>query len=229
MEITPAYLFAALQIIGIDILLSGDNAVVIAMACRALPEKQRRIGVILGVTVAITLRVLFALVTNELLGIPWLKAIGAVLLLWIAVKLLLPETGDEHVTPQDSLWRAVRTVAIADAVMSLDNVVAIAAVAKGDVPLLVFGLVVSIPLVMVGSQIILKLIDRFPVIVWAGAGLLGWVAGELFAEDPGITGTLNIHLNVTATAVAGALFVLAAGFFLRRQKGIGLLDKPAPH
>ena len=153
-----------MQIIWIDLLLSGDNAVVIALACRRLPEQQRKWGIILGSGAAIVLRVVFAIFILYLLDVPYLKLVGALLLVWIAVKLVLPEDmADEgDVAGSDNLWNAVRTIVIADAVMSLDNVIGIAAAAKGDVVLIVIGLLVSIPLIVYGSTLILKALDRFP-------------------------------------------------------------------
>ena len=182
--ITP-YLAPLFKIIWIDLLLSGDNAVVIALACRALPPEQRRMGMILGAGAAIGLRIIFAVFITYLLNVPFLKVVGGLLLLWIGVKLAVGEDEDAHsVESSDNLWRAVRTIAIADAVMSLDNVLAIAAAAGGNIWLFVFGLLLSIPLIIFGSQLLSTLIDRFPVIVWGGAALLGWIAGEMLVTDP---------------------------------------------
>jgi YjbE family integral membrane protein len=207
-----------LQIIWINILLSGDNAVVIALACRGLPDSQRNIGIALGAGAAIVLRIIFTLMTTQLMGLPWLKAIGAIALLWIAVKLIVPEEASEDsVAGHDSLWKAVQTVAIADVVMSLDNVIAIAAAAKGHTGLIIFGLVVSIPLVIAGSSLLMKVIDRFPVLVWAGAALLGWIAGELFVEDPGVIQVLGKHLPALPAQIACAAFVLVAGYFFKKR------------
>lgn len=222
MEFFTEHLTAILKIIWINILLSGDNAVVIALACRSLEGKQRQIGVILGAGAAIVLRIIFTLMTAQLMGTPWIKAAGSLLLFWIAIKLLVPEEASEdNIKAHDTVWKAVQTVAIADVVMSLDNVIAIAAAAKGNLPLIVFGLVVSVPLVVFGSTLLLKVIDRFPILVWAGAALLGWVAGEIFVEDQGILNALG-HLPNLPVATAGAIFVVAVGYALRRRKGIGL-------
>lgn len=211
---------AIMQIIWINILLSGDNAVVIAMACRSLEGKQRQIGVMLGAGAAILLRVIFTLMTAQLMGTPWIKAVGSLLLFWIAIKLLVPEEHNEDsIKAHDSVWKAVQTVAVADVVMSLDNVIAIAAAAKGDMTLIILGLIISVPLVVFGSTMLLKVIDRFPLLVWAGAALLGWVAGEIFVEDSGIIGLFG-HLPHYPVAAAGAIFVVAAGYFIRRSKGI---------
>ena len=194
----PGFWLAVLQIIWIDILLSGDNAVVIALACRKLPPQQRVWGVVLGTVVAISLRVVFAGLVTTLMQMAYLKLVGGVLLLWIAVKLLGPEENGKsgEVQAVDTLWRAIRIVAIADLVMSLDNVIAIAAVAERfEAPqsyaLLMFGLAVSIPLIMAGAAIVMALLERFPVVVWAGAALLGWIAGEIIAKDPLFTANLD--------------------------------------
>ncbi len=173
-----------LKIIWINILLSGDNAVVIALACRALPPRQRMWGIILGAGAAVLLRVFFTIILQYVLDLPWLRLVGGVLLLYIAVKLLVQDEADEDsIESSDNLWGAVKTVAIADIVMSLDNVLAIAAAAKGHPWLIIFGLVVSIPLIVAGATLIMALLTRFPILVWAGAALLGWIAGELVMED----------------------------------------------
>jgi YjbE family integral membrane protein len=212
---------AVLQIIWIDLLLAGDNAVVIALACRQLTGRDRTLGVILGAGAAILLRVLFTLVAAKLMGFPWIMAVGALLLLWIAIKLLVPEEADEHgIAAHGTVWKAVQTIAIADLVMSLDNVIAVAAAAKGDPGLIIFGLIVSIPFVVFGSAMLMKIIDRFPILIWAGAALLGWIAGEIFVKDNGIIGLIG-HLPHIPAAIAGALFVVGLGYILRRRKGIG--------
>jgi YjbE family integral membrane protein len=213
--------FAILQIIWIDLLLSGDNAVVIALACRSLPERVRKWGIILGAAVAILLRIIFAAIIAHLLAIPFLKVVGGLLLVWIAIKLAKGEEAEErNVAASDKLYKAVWTIAIADAVMSLDNVVAIAAVSKGDPWLFGFGLALSIPLIMVGSQLIMKMIEQFPVIVWAGAALLGWIAGEMIATDPIVATRLGIepHSNAVYVAAAiGAALVVAIGYWLKSR------------
>lgn len=212
---------AILQIIWIDLLLSGDNAVVIALACRSLPPHLRTWGIVLGAGVAILLRIIFAAVITHLLAIPFLKVVGGLLLVWIAVKLAKGEEAEEkNIASSDKLYKAVWTIAIADAVMSLDNVVAIAAVARGDIWLFGFGLALSIPLIMVGSQIIMRMIEKFPLIVWAGAALLGWIAGEMIATDPVITTRLGIdpHSNIVYVAAAiGAALVVAIGYWLKSR------------
>jgi YjbE family integral membrane protein len=222
----PGFWLAVLQIIWIDILLSGDNAVVIALACRKLPPKQRVWGVVLGTVVAISLRVVFAGLVTTLMQMAYLKLVGGTLLLWIAVKLLAPEENGKsgEIQAVDSLWRAIRIVAIADVVMSLDNVIAIAAVAERfEAPhsyaLLMFGLAVSIPLIMAGAAMVMAMLDRFPIVVWAGAALLGWIAGEIIAKDPLITGNLDAaaaHTVWITGATLGALFVVGVGLVRRR-------------
>ncbi len=202
--LTPQFWLAALQIIYINILLSGDNAVVIALACRNLPPKQRRWGVIWGAAGAVVLRIILTIFAVKLLAFPWLEALGGLLLLWIGIKLIVEEEGeDPNVEVSERLWSAVRTVIIADLVMSVDNVLGVAAAARGSVLLLVFGLVVSVPLVIAGSQIILKLIERFPVIIIAGGGLLGWIAGGLMVEDAAFAPW--IHANAAWLDWAGPL------------------------
>ncbi len=220
MEISPTYMLAVGQIIWIDLLLSGDNAVVIAMACRSLPENQRRWGILLGAGTAILLRVLFALVISQILQVPLLMTVGGVLLLWIAVKLLKSEeTAPTEVMASVVLWQAIRTVAMADAVMSLDNVVAISAASRGDYWLFIFGLVVSIPLIIVGATLITELINRFPLFIWAGAALLGWIAGEMIARDPVLhdLGMPEGNLVHYGMAVIGAVLVVAVGWTRRRK------------
>ena len=184
----PQFWISVLQIIWINVLLSGDNAIVIALACRNLPQKQRFMGMVLGTGVALLLRLIFATVVSTLMLLPYVKIVGGLALFWIAVKLLMPgEVSDNEQASSDSLWRAVKLIAVADVVMSLDNVIAVAAVADGSLALLVFGLGVSIPLIVAGANILMALLNYFPLIIWAGAGLLGWIAGEVIASDPAIT------------------------------------------
>lgn len=212
-----------LQIIGIDIILSGDNALVIALACRSLPEKQRRIGVWLGVGAAVVLRIAMAVAIVYVLMVPLVRAVGALLLFWIAIKLLIPEPeGEAHegrVAAGSSLWSAVRIVAVADAVMSLDNVISVAAAAKGHVELLAIGIAISIPLIFVGSRIMLWMLDRYPILITAGAALLGWIAGELMVSDPVIAGWLGAAARQLyyPAAVAGAVVVVIIGHVLARR------------
>jgi YjbE family integral membrane protein len=217
MEINPQTLLQIAQIIWIDLLLSGDNAVVIALACRGLPPRQRRVGIVLGASVAVGLRILFALVISWLLDVPLLGAAGGVLLFWIAVKLILGEDEHGEVGESETLWQAVRTIAIADAVMSLDNVVAIAAAADGNVWLFIFGLIVSIPLIVVGSTLIMTLVARFPIFVWAGAALLGWIGGQMIATDPWVSPRIGGEALVTPIAAAGAALVLLLAVLIRQR------------
>jgi YjbE family integral membrane protein len=181
----PQFWIAVLQIIWINVLLSGDNAIVIALACRSLPEKQRLYGMVLGTGVALGLRLAFAGVVSTLMLLPFVKIVGGLALLWIAVKLLMPDegSGGSH-DSSGSLWRAVRLIAIADVVMSLDNVIAVAAAADGSWALLLFGLGISIPAIVAGANIIMAMLNYFPLIIWGGAALLGWIAGDVIASDP---------------------------------------------
>jgi YjbE family integral membrane protein len=214
-------IFPALEIIWVNILLSGDNAVVIALACRALPPEQRTKAVMLGAGAAVVLRIIFTLMTTALMGLPWVKLIGGAVLLWIAIKLLVPEDEDHDIDAGTNLWKAVQTVAIADVVMSLDNVIAIAAVAKGNWNLIIFGLIVSIPLVIFGSQLILKIMDRYPAVVWAGAALLGYVAAEIMIEDTAVAGLFAGKYAHWIAEAFGVFIVLFIGFLLRRKKLLG--------
>jgi len=216
---------AVLQIIAIDILLGGDNAVVIALACRELPAQQRMRGIVWGTVGAIVLRIVLIAFALVLLGAPFVKFAGGLLLLWIGVRLLAPaSSGHAKVKPAAKLSQAIVTIIVADAVMSLDNVVAIAGVAESADPehrlaLVIFGLVVSIPLIVWGSRIVLLLLDRFPVILTLGAALLGWIAGSLIINDPAGDRwpLLDTPLAVYGTSVACALLVLALGHALRRR------------
>jgi YjbE family integral membrane protein len=213
--VNPQFWVAVAQIILIDILLSGDNAVVIALACRNLPERQRRLGIIWGVGGAIALRVTLTFFAVSLLTLPWVKLVGAVLLLWIGVKLIAPEDdADGHeIEAASNLFGAIRTVIIADFVMSLDNVLAVAAAARDSMFLLVFGLALSIPLMVWASRLILRMMDRYPAIILLGGALLGWIALSMAISDPLVKGILEpykIWLGWTAPAF-GALLVVAAG------------------
>ncbi|MET0334883.1 MAG: TerC family protein [Rhizobacter sp.] len=190
---TPEFWLAVGQIIMIDILLGGDNAVVIALACRSLPAHQRTKGILWGTAGAIVLRVVLIFFALTLLAIPYLKLVGALLLVWIGIKLLVPddEEGHANIQASDKLWAAVKTVIIADFVMSLDNVIAIAGAAQnagGDhqMPLVIFGLLVSIPIIVWGSQLVIKLMDRFPLVIVLGGMLLGWIAGTMAVTDPAV-------------------------------------------
>ncbi|MBN9439007.1 TerC family protein [Bosea sp. (in: a-proteobacteria)] len=229
-----------LQIIWIDLLLSGDNAVVIALAVRSLPEKQRKLGILLGAGAAVGLRILFAIVVSYLLNIPFLKVVGALLLFWIAIKLAKGED-EEHgdIAASDNLWKAVRTIAIADAVMSLDNVLAIAAAARGHFELFIFGLLLTIPLIIFGARMLSTILERYPILIWLGAALLGWIAGEMLLSDIAVlqwlqtsipswvvsvpvsetnpAGLAPAKLPFYSAAVVGAAFVVAVGYLLKKK------------
>jgi YjbE family integral membrane protein len=221
----PAFWLAVVQVIWINILLSGDNAVVIALACRGLPPRERRWGMIIGAGVASVLLIVFTGIVSMLMTLPYLKMVSAVALVWIAIKLLAPAAHDAEDTPEavQDLWRAVRLVVVANIVMSLDNVIAVAAVAKGNYILLTLGLVISIPIVIAGSAIILALLERFPILVWGGAAVLGWVAGDIFASDSVVlsffSGFEPERVELVAQVLA-AVFVLGCGFIWRRQHGL---------
>jgi len=220
MTVDSTFLLALLQIIWINILLSGDNAVVIALACRSLPPRERRIGVMLGAGAAVVLRIIFTLMVVWLMEVPYLKLVGGLLLLWIAVKLLTDEADEASVKESDTIWNAVRTVAIADMVMSLDNVIAIAAAAKGSVPLIIFGLCLSVPLIVFGATLIITLLQRYPALVWAGAGLLGWVAGSIMVSDPGwhsVFGAWPHLVDEVLGGSVGVVFVLGLAWVLRQR------------
>lgn len=219
--------FAAFEIVFINCLLSGDNALVIAMACRGLPAEQRRWGLIIGAGIAIALRVIFTGIVTRLLLIAYLKLIGGLALLVIAARLLVPEAPDRNkVEAVAHLWRAVGIVVTADLVMSFDNVIAIAAAARGDLLLLGIGLAMSIPLIVAGAAFIGALLDRFPVFIWAGAALLGWIAGGAIASDPAVSGHLTVkfgaalaqHMETAAPATAAALVIAAGGLWRRRHE-----------
>lgn len=209
------------QIILVNIVLSGDNAVVIALAARSLPPRQQKLAVFWGAGAAVIMRIILTIIAVEMLKWPWLKLIGAALLLWIAVKLLLPEDGDDgDIESSDNLWSAIKTILIADLVMSLDNVIAVAAAAKGSLTLLVLGLAISIPLVIFGATMLMKVMDRFPIIITIGAGLLGWVSGDMAVTDPVVKAWVDANaawLHWAAPA-AGAAFVIAAGRWLAARE-----------
>jgi YjbE family integral membrane protein len=220
---TPQFWVDVFKIIMIDLLLSGDNAVVIALACRNLPEAQRRKGILFGVGGAIGLRIVLTFFAVGLLSLPYLKLVGALLLLWIGIKLILPE--EEHsadnIKADTRLFGAVKTIIIADFVMSLDNVLGVAAAAKGNVSLLVFGLLVSIPLIAWSSQLVLKLIDRFPFIIYAGGALLGYVAGEMLVTEALFAALVEAHHYLHwLVPAACALLVLAIGKWLALRMAV---------
>jgi YjbE family integral membrane protein len=240
----PTFWLAALQIMGINILLSGDNAVVIALACRGLPPKERFWGMVFGAGVAAILLILFTGIVAWLLKLPFLKLIGGLALFWVAIKLVAPQPHDSEDTPEavEDLWRAVRIVVVANIVMSLDNVIAVAAAAKGNYVLLGLGLAVSIPIVIAGSALFLAVLERFPIVVWAGGALLGWIAGGLLPDDPMVaqylSGTTTVALDTTYSwfgsaghlkwdfdleiaevvcGVLGAIIVVGSGLYLSRS------------
>jgi YjbE family integral membrane protein len=242
----PSFWVAVLKIMWINILLSGDNAVVIAMACLGLPPRQRLWGMIFGAGVAVLLRIVFTVVVAKLMQLPYLKLVGGLALFYIAAKLLVPEKEDEsEVEATQHLWRAIRIVAIADIIMSLDNVIAIAAAAQNNYALIVIGLAISIPLIVVGAALIMALLERYPIFVWAGAALLGWIVGEVIVTDPAVEPflaryiegtamlnfemrsaafdwgeTLALRLNLVelAAATLGAILVVLVGGTWRRSK-----------
>ena len=234
---------AVVQIIGVNIILSGDNAVVIAMACMTLPPRQRLWGMILGAGVAVLLRVLFTLIVAQAMSYPFLKLVGGALLFWVAIKLVIEDADGEEggVESAENLWRAVRIVAIADIVMSLDNVIAIAAsaeiaAAKVDLAhaaaikttLIVFGLATSVPLIVAGSAILMALLERFRVLVWGGGALLGWVAGDIMATDPAVIGWVSeatAHQLHLWGGRIGALIVIGAGYVIVRRHRPLILDE----
>ena len=242
---TAVFWLAVGKIIWINVLLSGDNALVIAMACRGLAPRQRLWGMVIGAGIAVVLLITFTGIVAKLMVLPYLKLVGGVALLVIAARLLVPEDEGGDVAVGTSLWHAVRIVVIADIVMSLDNVIAVAAAANGQIPLLVLGLAVSIPMIVAGAALIMMVLDRFPVLVWLGATLLGWIAGDVIETDPAVHPFLQgvfdgqIALNLDATlavfgvsphfsvdvdlaeyvcSILGAIVVLAAGSLWRKRK-----------
>ena len=253
----PSFWVAVLKIMWINILLSGDNAVVIAMACLGLPPRQRLWGMIFGAGVAVLLRIVFTVVVAKLMQLPYLKLVGGLALFYIAAKLLVPEKEDEsEVEATQHLWRAIRIVAIADIIMSLDNVIAIAAAAQNNYALIIIGLAISIPLIVVGAALIMALLERYPIFVWAGAALLGWIVGEVIVTDPAVepflaryiegTAVLNIemksaaldwartlalHLNLVelAAATLGVILVVLVGGTWRRSELRGITPPVGAH
>lgn len=240
----PTFWLAALQIMGINILLSGDNAVVIALACRALPPRERFWGMVFGAGVAAVLLILFTGIVATLMTLPYLKLAGGLALFWVAIKLVSPQPHDAEDTPEavEDLWRAVRVVVVANIVMSLDNVIAVAAAAKGNYLLLGLGLAVSIPIVIAGSALFLAILERFPIVVWGGGALLGWIAGGLLPDDPVVApyvaGTTQIAFDTAYTwfgssghlkwefdveiaqaicGILGAIIVVGVGLYLARS------------
>jgi len=224
----PAFWLAAVQIMGINILLSGDNAVVIALAVRGLPPRQRFWGMVLGAGCAAVLLILFTGIVATLMELPYLKFAGGLALFWVAIKLVTPEEshdGDSAEEATDNLWRAVRIVVVANLVMSLDNVIAVAAAAKGNYLLLGLGLAVSIPIVIAGSALFLAIIERFPIVIWGGGALLGWIAGGLLPDDPMVAQYLSESTAgkvETACGIAGAIIVVLVGLYIVRSRRVQL-------
>ncbi len=220
----PLFWTALGQITLINIVLSGDNAVVIALAARSLPVHQQKQAVMWGAGAAVVMRIILTIIAVELLKWPFLKIIGAILLFWIAIKLLVPEHDDENVESSDNMMKAIKTILIADLVMSLDNVIGVAAAAKGNVTLLIIGLAISIPLVIFGATMSMKVMERWPVIITIGAGLLGWVAGEMLVTDPFWASWISANLpwlhvhfwkvDFSWLQIIGAAFVVIFGKYL---------------
>jgi YjbE family integral membrane protein len=234
--LSQAFWIGLLKIIGVNVILSGDNAVVIALAARSLPQKQQKQAVFWGAGAAIVLRIILTLFAVALLTLPWLKIVGSLLLFWIGIKLLIPEEDDGEIEASDQLLAAIKTILVADLVMSLDNVIAVAAAAGGSVVLLVLGLAISIPLVIFGATLLIKLMERFPVIITIGAGLIGWVAGEMLVADSALEGWFTglgvqyveghpkvggFSLEILA-GIVGIVIVVAAGTLLARRKSMAV-------
>ncbi len=238
---SQAFWVGLAKIIGVNIILSGDNAVVIALAARSLPPHQQKKAVFWGAGAAVILRIILTIFAAALLTLPWLKMIGSLLLFWIGVKLLIPEEGDDDIKASDQLFTAIKTILIADLVMSLDNVIAVAAAAGGSYVLLVLGLAISIPLVIFGATLLIKLMERFPVIITLGAGLIGWVAGEMLVADHALKGWLSsmgmeyrgeqpyvggYSLELMAAAAGFALVVALGKWLGKRKEGAAVAEAP---
>ena len=242
---TPAFWLAVGKIIWINVLLSGDNALVIAMACRGLHGRHRLWGMIIGAGIAVVLLIAFTGIVVTLMALPYLKLAGGLALLVIAARLLVPEDENNEVAAGATLWQAIRIVVVADIIMSLDNVIAVAAAANGELPLLILGLAISIPMIIAGAALIMLVLDRFPILIWLGAILLGWIAGDVIETDPAIQpllhhlldGTIALHLDAKSAvlgisphinlegelddyvaSVLGAVVVLIAGSIWRNRK-----------
>jgi YjbE family integral membrane protein len=230
---TQVFWIGLLKIIGVNIILSGDNAVVIALAARSLPAKQQKMAIIWGSGAAVVMRIILTVFAVALLTLPWLKLVGSLLLFWIGIKLLVPEEDEANVDASDNMIAAIKTILIADLVMSIDNVIAVAAAAQGSLTLLILGLAISIPLVIFGSTLLLHLMERWPVIITIGGGLLGFVAGEMLVTDPALkewlagAGVLfgedgrprvaGLSLEIIC-GLAGAVIVVAAGTLLAKRQ-----------
>jgi len=231
---TQAFWIGLAKIIGVNIVLSGDNAVVIALAARSLPARQQKLAIIWGAGAAVVLRIILTIFAVALLALPWLKIVGSLLLFWIGIKLLVPEDGDDNINASDHLLTAIKTILIADLVMSLDNVIAVAAAAGGSMTLLILGLAISIPLVVFGATLLVTLMERFPVIITIGAALIGFVAGEMLVTDPVLAGwyaelgiqfndgqptVREIKLALVAGAIGAAIVVVWGLWLAKRKKG----------
>ena len=252
---TPAFWLAVGKIIWINVLLSGDNALVIAMACRGLRGRHRLWGMIIGAGIAVILLIAFTGVVATLMALPYLKLIGGIALIVIAAKLLVPEDEDDEIAAGTTLGHAIRIVVIADIIMSLDNVIAVAAAANGQLSLLILGLAISIPMIIAGAALIMLVLDRFPVLVWLGAILLGWIAGEVMETDPAVQpvlhqlldGTIALHIDAQSAvlgispnlnlvgeldeyiaSILGAVIVLVVGSIWRRRRLRELDDLALP-
>jgi YjbE family integral membrane protein len=250
---TTAFWIAVGKIIWINVLLSGDNALVIAMACRGLHGRHRLWGMIIGAGIAVVLLIAFTGIVATLMALPYLKLVGGLALLGIAAKLLVPEDEDNEIAAGATLWQAIRIVVIADIIMSLDNVIAVAAAANGQLPLLILGLAISIPMIIAGAALIMMVLDRFPLLVWLGALLLGWIAGDVIETDPAVEpwlhhlldGTISLHLDAKSlvfgvapqfnlegeldeyiASVLGAIAVLVVGSIWRSRR-LRQLEEPA--
>jgi len=232
--VSQAFWIGLLKIIGVNVILSGDNAVVIALAARSLPPQQQKKAVFWGAGAAVILRIILTIFAAALLALPWLKIVGSLLLFWIGVKLLIPEDGDDDIKASDQLLAAIKTILIADLVMSLDNVIAVAAAAGGHMGLLIIGLAISIPLVIFGATLLIKLMERFPVIITLGAGLIGWVAGEMLVADGALKGWFagmgveyrgeqpyvgGWSLEIIAAVIGFAIVVLVGKWLGSRKEG----------
>jgi YjbE family integral membrane protein len=225
----PETWMALFKIAVINIVLSGDNAVVIALACRSLPPRQQRNAFIVGTGGIVVLMTMLTACAAWLMSLPWIQAIGSILLVWIGVKLLLPEDGEGNVKDSANFWDAVRTIIIADIVMSLDNVLGMAGAAKGHLGMLFVGLLITMPLILFGSAMLMRLMERFPVFVTIGAGLLGYVAGDMAVGDLAVKGYVETHAHYLdwLAPIVGALFVVVAGKLIARRKA-GAVGEEVP-
>ena len=253
---TPTFWLAVGKIIWINVLLSGDNALVIAMACRGLHGRHRLWGMIIGAGIAVVLLIAFTGIVATLMALPYLKLVGGIALLVIAAKLLVPEDESDEIAAGTTLWHAIRIVVIADIIMSLDNVIAVAAAASGQLSLLILGLAISIPMIVAGAALIMMILDRFPILVWIGAILLGWIAGDVIESDPAVQpllhrlldGTITLHLDARSAilglsphfsvegeldgyiaSVLGAVAVLIGGSIWRKRKAQQLENLVMPN